>query len=46
MVLEQGFEMDRPSLIEVEVDIREGIVSEVRVGGQVVILIEGELTLD
>ncbi|MBN1119523.1 MAG: PhzF family phenazine biosynthesis protein [Anaerolineae bacterium] len=46
MVLEQGFEVDRPSLIEVEVDIREGIVSEVRVGGQVVILIEGELTLD
>ncbi len=46
MVVEQGFEVDRPSLIEVEVDIREGAVTEVRVGGQVVILIEGELALD
>ena len=46
LVVEQGFEIGRPSLIEVEVDIREGAVSEVRVGGQVVILIEGEMTLD
>jgi trans-2,3-dihydro-3-hydroxyanthranilate isomerase len=45
MVIEQGYEMGRPSLIEVEVDITEGAVSEVRVGGQVVILIHGELTL-
>lgn len=46
MVIEQGFEIDRPSLLEVEVDIRDGAVNEVRVGGQVVMLIEGELTLD
>ena len=46
LVLEQGFEMGRPSLIEVEVDIRDGAVTEVRVGGQVVILIEGELALE
>lgn len=45
MVLEQGYEMDRPSLIEVEVDIVQGVVTEVRVGGQVVIVIEGELSL-
>ncbi len=45
LVVEQGFEMGRPSLIEVEVDIRDGAVTEVRVGGQVVILIEGSLTL-
>jgi len=45
MVIEQGYEMGRPSLIEVEVDVTQGAVSEVRVGGQVVILIEGELTL-
>jgi len=44
-VMEQGFEMGRPSLIEVEVDIREGAVKEVRVGGQVVIVAEGELFL-
>ncbi len=45
MVMEQGYEIDRPSLIEVEVDIKEGAVSEVRVGGQVVIVMEGELML-
>ena len=45
MVIEQGYEMGRPSLIEVEVDVTQGAVSEVRVGGQVVILIQGELTL-
>ncbi len=45
MVIEQGFEMGRPSLIDVEVDIRQGAIEEVRVGGQVVILIEGELKL-
>ncbi len=46
MVIEQGFEMGRPSLIEVEVDIRQGAVAEVRVGGQVVIVITGELMLE
>lgn len=45
MVLEQGFEMSRPSLIEVEVDVTDGAINQVRVGGQVVILIEGELTI-
>jgi trans-2,3-dihydro-3-hydroxyanthranilate isomerase len=44
-VMEQGFEIDRPSLIEVEVDVREGAVSEVRVGGQVVIVIDAEMML-
>lgn len=46
MVIEQGFEIDRPSLIEVEVDVREGKITEVRVGGQVVIVAEGELILE
>jgi trans-2,3-dihydro-3-hydroxyanthranilate isomerase len=45
MVLEQGYEIGRPSLLEVEVDIREGNVAEVRVGGQAVIVLEGELYL-
>lgn len=46
MVLEQGYEINRPSLIEVEVDIVDGAIHQVRVGGQVVILIEGELTIE
>jgi trans-2,3-dihydro-3-hydroxyanthranilate isomerase len=45
MVIEQGFEIDRPSLIEVEVDVRDGAITEVRVGGQAVIVMEGELVL-
>jgi trans-2,3-dihydro-3-hydroxyanthranilate isomerase len=45
MVIEQGYEMNRPSLIEVEVDIVDGAVAEVRVGGQVVIVLEGHLRL-
>ncbi|MBN1429905.1 MAG: PhzF family phenazine biosynthesis protein [Anaerolineae bacterium] len=44
-VIEQGFELNRPSLIEVEVDITQEAISQVRVGGQAVILIEGELTI-
>ncbi len=46
MVFEQGFEMGRPSLIEVEVDITQGAIAEVRVGGEVVVVLEGELTLE
>lgn len=45
LVIEQGYEMHRPSLIEVDVDIREGAITEVRVGGQVVMVAEGVLTL-
>lgn len=46
MVFEQGYEIDRPSLIEVEIDIEDGANKEVRVGGQVVTVIEGELILN
>ena len=45
MVVEQGYEIGRPSLIDVEVDIAEGSITEVRVGGQVVIVAEGDLLL-
>lgn len=45
LVIEQGFEIGRPSLLEVEVDIQDGAVTEVRVGGQVVVILEGTLKL-
>jgi trans-2,3-dihydro-3-hydroxyanthranilate isomerase len=47
IVIEQGYEINRPSLIEVEVDSRaEGrTLDEVRVGGQVVRVLEGVLRL-
>ncbi len=44
-VIEQGYSMHRPSLIEVEVDVVEGVITEVRVGGQGVIALEGTLLL-
>jgi trans-2,3-dihydro-3-hydroxyanthranilate isomerase len=40
-VVEQGFEMGRPSLLELEIDKRAGAVVEVRVGGPSVFVSEG-----
>jgi trans-2,3-dihydro-3-hydroxyanthranilate isomerase len=39
--VEQGVEMGRPSLLHLEADIRDGVISGVRVGGQSVIVTEG-----
>ncbi len=41
--LEQGYEMGRPSQIEVEVEQQDGEITRVRVGGGVVRMAEGEL---
>jgi trans-2,3-dihydro-3-hydroxyanthranilate isomerase len=41
-VVEQGFEMGRPSLLEVEADKRGGVTSAVRVGGNSVLVSKGE----
>ena len=42
-VVEQGFEMGRPSILEIEVDKREGEIAGVRVGGATVLVSEGEI---
>jgi trans-2,3-dihydro-3-hydroxyanthranilate isomerase len=42
-IVEQGFEMGRPSLLEVEVDKRGGAITAVRVGGNSVLVTKGEL---
>ena len=44
-VVEQGFEMGRPSLLELEVDLRAGRLAEVRVGGASVWVGEGEMEI-
>lgn len=44
-VLEQGFEMQRPSILEIECDLRDGAPSEVRVGGSTVIVSEGTMEI-
>lgn len=41
-VVEQGFEMGRPSLITLEADVRGGMVVEARVGGSAVRMMDGE----
>lgn len=43
--VEQGFEMGRPSIIEVEADKAEGEITNVRVGGASVMVSEGWLDL-
>jgi trans-2,3-dihydro-3-hydroxyanthranilate isomerase len=44
-VVEQGFEMGRPSLLEVEVDKAGGVITAVRVGGNSVLVSKGEFFL-
>jgi len=44
-VVEQGFEMGRPSILEVEVDKKNGKTSAARVGGKTVIVCEGDMEL-
>ena len=43
--VEQGFEMGRPSLLDLECDVSGGEITAVRVGGNAVILSRGELIL-
>jgi trans-2,3-dihydro-3-hydroxyanthranilate isomerase len=44
--VEQGFEMGRPSLLDVEADIKQGKVRQVRVGGTAIRMSEGILRRD
>ena len=44
-VLEQGFEMKRPSILEIEADVERGAVTGVRVGGATVIMSEGTMEI-
>jgi trans-2,3-dihydro-3-hydroxyanthranilate isomerase len=44
-VVEQGFEMGRPSILHLEVDKRGGRIEAVRVGGSSVLVCEGSMEL-
>ena len=44
-VVEQGFEMGRPSLLYMEADKRAGAVTATRVGGHAVLMSEGHFEL-
>lgn len=43
--VEQGFEMGRPSILDLEVDKRAGAITAVRVGGGTVMVCEGSMEL-
>jgi trans-2,3-dihydro-3-hydroxyanthranilate isomerase len=42
-VIEQGYEMSRPSLIELEIEIASGKLTSVSIGGSAVVVTEGTL---
>ncbi len=44
-VIEQGFEIGRPSLMTLEIDVAGGELTAVRVGGNAVVVAEGELAV-
>jgi trans-2,3-dihydro-3-hydroxyanthranilate isomerase len=44
-IVEQGFEMGRPSILEVEADKKAGAITAVRVGGKTVMVCEGTFAL-
>jgi trans-2,3-dihydro-3-hydroxyanthranilate isomerase len=44
-VMEQGFEMGRPSILELEADKRDGAVAAVRVAGEAVLVSEGGMEI-
>ena len=43
IVSEQGFEMGRPSLLEIEIEQEDGEISSVKVGGRCVLVGEGRI---
>jgi trans-2,3-dihydro-3-hydroxyanthranilate isomerase len=43
--IEQGFEMGRPSILEIEADKKDGKITGVRVGGRTVLVCEGTMSL-
>jgi trans-2,3-dihydro-3-hydroxyanthranilate isomerase len=44
-VVEQGFEMGRPSILEIEADKTSDRITGVRVGGRTVMVCEGTMTI-
>jgi trans-2,3-dihydro-3-hydroxyanthranilate isomerase len=44
-IVEQGFEMGRPSILELEADKKDGEITGVRVGGRTVMVQEGTFSL-
>lgn len=46
LLIEQGIEIQRPSLIALEIDIEGGAVTAARIGGDAIVVAEGRLDID
>jgi trans-2,3-dihydro-3-hydroxyanthranilate isomerase len=44
--LEQGFEMQRPSILDIEADVARGEITGVRVGGATVLVCDGTMRIE
>ena len=44
-VIEQGYEMGRPSLIEIEIEIENRKITNVRIGGHAVTVASGQIAV-
>jgi trans-2,3-dihydro-3-hydroxyanthranilate isomerase len=44
IVAEQGYEVDRPSRIVIQVESDDDVIQSVKVGGQAVLVVEGTIT--
>ena len=44
IIAEQGYELDRPARIVIQVESDDDAIQEVKVGGQVVLVMQGEIT--
>jgi trans-2,3-dihydro-3-hydroxyanthranilate isomerase len=44
IIAEQGYELDRPGRIVIQVESDDDAIQEVKVGGQVVLVMQGEIT--
>jgi trans-2,3-dihydro-3-hydroxyanthranilate isomerase len=44
-IVEQGFEMGRPSILEIEADKKNGAITAARVGGRTVLICDGTMRL-
>ncbi len=45
LIIEQGYEMSRPSQIAIDIDVKNGAATHIRIGGSAVIISEGKLHL-
>jgi trans-2,3-dihydro-3-hydroxyanthranilate isomerase len=46
IINEMGFEIERPSIMDIEIDVKNDEITDVRVGGGVILVSEGTLYME